>query len=137
MNHSEECSNTHRDKKLGRVESGSERFQFGSRAAIEPALNVTDKSHHAAWPLTSGALYIDEGCELPAVTFRIHFFDVGVLNALARSDNNVPASGYGQLAQCGSPRKNGIVLRKTEIDVIKRIIDSQLQRSNFCRRFER
>src|SRR5262249_40888887 len=79
MNHSEECSNTHCDKKLGRVESGSERFQFGGRAAIQPALNVTDKSHHAAWPLTSGALYIDEGCELPAVTFRIHFFDVGVL----------------------------------------------------------
>src|SRR5262245_32392861 len=134
MNHSEKCSNTHCDKKLGRVESGSERFQFGSRAAIKPALNVTNKSHHDAWPLTSGALYIDEGCELPAVTFRIHVFDVSVLNALARSDNDVLASGYGQLTRCGSLRKNsGIVLRKTEIDVIKRIIDSQLQRSNLCR----
>src|SRR5262245_46433917 len=138
MNHSEECSNTHCDKKFGRVESGSERFQFGSRAAIEPALNVTDKSHHTAWPLSSRALYSDEGCELPSVSFRVHFFDVGVLNALARTDHDILASGYGQRARCGSPRKNsGIVLRKTEIDVIKRIIDSQLQRSNFCGRFER
>src|SRR5215470_7963390 len=115
MNHSEQCGNTHCDKKLSRVESGSERFQLGSRATIKPALNVTNKSHHGAWPLTSGALYINEGCEFPAVTFRIHFFDVGVLKALARSDNDVLASGYGQFARCGSPRKpSGIVLRKTE-----------------------
>jgi len=37
----------------------------------------------------SGAFDVNEGCELPAKSFGIHFFDIGILYAFARSGNNV------------------------------------------------
>src|SRR5260370_1136733 len=92
MSYSEECGDAHRDNELSRVEPSGEPLQLGSRTTVEPTLNGTEKSHHGAWPLMSRALYFNEGRELPAVAFRIHFFDVGVLDALARCSNNVSAS---------------------------------------------